>query len=81
MLGDNEATDIKGADRVGWESVLITTGVTKHESKIATYTVSSLPEALAKYGLMWCFLNSINNQYCFINEVKFLNSVPNWLKK
>ena len=52
MLGDNEATDIKGADRVGWESVLITTGVTKHESKIATYTVSSLPEALAKYGLM-----------------------------
>lgn len=52
MLGDNEATDIVGANKVGWESVLVRTGVTKHESKIATHTVDTLPEALAKYGLM-----------------------------
>lgn len=30
MLGDNEKTDIVGANRVGWESVLIQTGVTMH---------------------------------------------------
>ena len=53
MLGDNEATDIVGAEKVGWDSVLVRTGVTKHESKIATHTVDTLPEALAKYGLMW----------------------------
>ena len=32
MLGDNERTDIVGANKVGWESVLIKTGVTMHDS-------------------------------------------------
>ena len=32
MVGDNEATDIIGAHRVGWESIMVKTGVTKHDS-------------------------------------------------
>ena len=38
MIGDNEATDILGAHRVGWESILVKTGVTKHNSELATHS-------------------------------------------
>lgn len=42
MIGDNEDTDILGAYRYGWESILVTTGVSKDPSAMATYTCETI---------------------------------------
>ena len=46
MVGDNEQTDILGAHNYGWDSVLVTTGVSKDVSPLATYTRKDVLEAL-----------------------------------
>ena len=51
MIGDNEATDIKGAHNAGWESILVKTGVTQHDSQLATHNCMTVLEGLAKYGI------------------------------
>lgn len=51
VIGDNEDTDIVGAHNFGWESVLVTTGVSKEKSLRANHTCETVLEALAKYGI------------------------------
>lgn len=51
MVGDNESTDILGAHHAGWESILVKSGVTKHDSEIATHNCDTLKEGFAKYGV------------------------------
>jgi ribonucleotide monophosphatase NagD (HAD superfamily) len=46
MIGDNEYTDIVGAYNAGWDSILVRSGVTFHESKIATVNAMSIFEGL-----------------------------------
>ena len=51
MVGDNEATDIIGAHKAGWESIMVKTGVTKHDSQYATHNCDTLLEGFHKYKL------------------------------
>ena len=65
MVGDNEATDIIGAHKAGWESIMVKTGVTKHDSQYATHNCDTLLEGFHKYKLTkwkgkadWVMINS-----------------------
>ena len=49
MIGDNEHSDIIGAYNAGWDSILVRSGVTYHESKIATVNAMGIYEGLEKY--------------------------------
>lgn len=42
MIGDNEGSDILGAYHSGWDSILVKTGVAKHDSKYATVNASNI---------------------------------------
>jgi ribonucleotide monophosphatase NagD (HAD superfamily) len=57
MIGDNPASDIRGANRFGWESVLVKTGVWKEDDDVihdAKYVVDDVLDgvivALQKEG-------------------------------
>ncbi len=51
VVGDNQQTDILGAYNFGWESVLVTTGVSKDPSVKANYTCNTVLQAFSKYGI------------------------------
>jgi ribonucleotide monophosphatase NagD (HAD superfamily) len=46
MIGDNIDTDIEGAYNYGWKSVLVTTGVSKHNTHKANHMCSNLEKAV-----------------------------------
>ncbi len=50
MIGDNPETDILGAVEIGWESVLLMTGVHKKRPFVAepTFVAENLLEAVEK---------------------------------
>ena len=50
MIGDNEQSDIEGAHRIGWESILVKTGVNKGDSEIATINSSDILEGIRVYA-------------------------------
>lgn len=49
MIGDNEGSDILGAYNSKWDSILVKTGVTKHDSKMATINCDNIKEGVLKY--------------------------------
>jgi ribonucleotide monophosphatase NagD (HAD superfamily) len=48
MIGDNEGSDILGAYQAGWESILVKTGVAKHDSQYATINAENILDGLHK---------------------------------
>lgn len=50
MIGDNAEGDIEGANRKGWESMLVRTGLftdgDNHHKHLAKYVVQDMEEAL-----------------------------------
>jgi ribonucleotide monophosphatase NagD (HAD superfamily) len=49
MIGDNEDSDILGAHNSKWDSILVKTGVSKHDSKMATINSENIKEGVLKY--------------------------------
>ena len=52
MVGDNEESDLKGAKAAGWDTILVKTGVTKHDCEFATINADSLHQGIDMY-LKW----------------------------
>lgn len=46
MIGDNIDTDIEGAFNYGWKSVLVQTGVSKHNTEKANHFCGNLQQAV-----------------------------------
>lgn len=49
MVGDNEGSDILGASQSGWDSIMVKTGVGKHDSKYATINADNILEGVERY--------------------------------
>lgn len=78
MVGDNEDTDILGAYNYGWDSILVKTGVTKHDSPMATHNCEKLMEGLRKYYPTIEKWDRIWLLYKIIHKFQFLNFQNNY---
>lgn len=49
MVGDNEGSDIIGAYQSGWDSIMVKTGVARHDSKYATVNAENILVGIEEY--------------------------------